>query len=1000
MPTSNRRRFVPLAISYFLRQDYENRELIILDDGSDSVADLMPNDPRVCYKRLAQKICLGEKRNLACEYAQGEILVHWDDDDWFASDRLSYQVGQLLATGADLCGLARLWFFDAQRSLAWEYVYNTPRKPWAAGGTLCYRRAFWQNNRFPGINVGEDTRFVWAKPSARFHRHPENHFYAAHIHTANTSPKRVNDARYLRRDFSVLARRLGPDLALYSPRPLASGTPTASIMNHPLVSCIMPTHNRRPFVPQAIRLFLDQSYPEKELIILDDGTDSVADLIPDDPRVRYERLPAKVSIGAKRNLACERARGDIVAHWDDDDWFATTRLDYQVAQLQSSGADLCGIDRMWFFDPYHQLAWEYIHDNPRRPWVAGGSLCYRKRFWADHRFQDCNLSEDTHFVWSQPAGRILVLPDNRFYAALVHPSNTSSKPQHNQGYHPRPFPEIASILGPALRNYASDPNLLAALAPRFAFSLCYTSRRAPLLAEVVRRWLGRARQPEQVEIVLAVDGDDVPGQQAARAIPGAVVVVQDSPPFNCVKGWNAAANRAAGQVLIAVSDDIEPPEGWDAALLGLKPEWPNTEAVVISHDGLHGTEGHVAIVTRARYRRLGYLFFPGYESMYCDTDLAAHARADGVAIDARRQICFAHLHIDNGRRPSDAVDQEHASAGRYSRGAALFHQRRARSFASQPPARPQPVAVSNPEGPERFAAYLQVINDDFCLREVLDRLHEEGVRHFFVSIPDHHWSGRCTPPEDIAAIQAVVNGLRGKTGVRAEVAIHGVAKYRRPGASRVQVETCVRNEALGWVHQNGFRHCLIVDDDEVWRRGQLSLLDTLVRIRRPAAVTYPMVPVVGLPGYPVGDNKDHATIYLDLIQGRFRDCRSPQKPSFPLSGPGIFHFTAIKKTREALIAKMRESGHYDDPRYDFEGWIQNKLPQLRPGFRDVHMYRPMQIWPVIRTWSDTELAELPETLHPYLGLTPENSGVLFSNLSGTNVPRVQGTQANGAKGPD
>jgi hypothetical protein len=177
----------------------------------------------------------------------------------------------------------------------------------------------------------------------------------------------------------------------------------------------------------------------------------------------------------------------------------------------------------------------------------------------------------------------------------------------------------------------------------------------------------------------------------------------------------------------------------------------------------------------------------------------------------------------------------------------------------------------------------------------------------------------------------------------------------------------VRNEALCWVHQNGFRHCLIVDDDEVWRPGQLKQLDTLVRVRRPAAVNYPMVPVVGLPGYPVGDNKDRATIYLDLVQTRFRDCRSPQKPSFPLSGPGIFHFTAIKKTRDALIAKMRESGHYDDPRYDFEDWIQNKLPNLRPGFRDVHMYRPLQIWPVIRNWTEAELSELPATLHAYLG---------------------------------
>ena len=40
---------------------------------------------------------------------------------------------------------------------------------------------------------------------------------------------------------------------------------------HPLVSCIMPTHNRCCFAPQAIEYFLRQNYADKELIVIDDG---------------------------------------------------------------------------------------------------------------------------------------------------------------------------------------------------------------------------------------------------------------------------------------------------------------------------------------------------------------------------------------------------------------------------------------------------------------------------------------------------------------------------------------------------------------------------------------------------------------------------------------------------------------------------------------------------------------------------------------------------------
>ena len=97
-----------------------------------------------------------------------------------------------------------------------------------------------------------------------------------------------------------------------------------------VVSCIMPTANRRRFVPLAIRYFLAQDYPNKELLILDDGDDSVADLLPDHPQVRYMREPKGRTLGVKRNRLCELAQGDIIAHWDDDDWHAPFLSTHEV----------------------------------------------------------------------------------------------------------------------------------------------------------------------------------------------------------------------------------------------------------------------------------------------------------------------------------------------------------------------------------------------------------------------------------------------------------------------------------------------------------------------------------------------------------------------------------------------------------------------------------------------------------------------------------------------
>ena len=133
----------------------------------------------------------------------------------------------------------------------------------------------------------------------------------------------------------------------------------------------MPTANRRAFVPEAIRLFLAQDYPEKELVVLDDGEDSVADLIPKDPQIRYLSLDHRHSIGAKRNLACAAARADIIAHWDDDDWYAPWRLSCQVAAIVDDEADLSGLARVLFYDPPGRRAWEYVYPEVQYRGYAG-----------------------------------------------------------------------------------------------------------------------------------------------------------------------------------------------------------------------------------------------------------------------------------------------------------------------------------------------------------------------------------------------------------------------------------------------------------------------------------------------------------------------------------------------------------------------------------------------------------------------------------------------------
>jgi ADP-heptose:LPS heptosyltransferase len=193
-----------------------------------------------------------------------------------------------------------------------------------------------------------------------------------------------------------------------------------------LVSCIMPTANRRSIVPHAVNNFLSQDYPDCELVIVDDGDDAVGDLIPDNPRVRYVRLDAGLTLGAKRNRACELSRGSIILHWDDDDWYPPNRISRQVEAL-SSGAQICGSSRIYFREVAHRRAWEYSYTFGGKPWVAGSTLAYQRAAWERLRFRELQVGEDCHFVWAHERNQVCDLADSALCVAAIHPLNTSPK---------------------------------------------------------------------------------------------------------------------------------------------------------------------------------------------------------------------------------------------------------------------------------------------------------------------------------------------------------------------------------------------------------------------------------------------------------------------------------------------------------------------------------------------------------------------------------------------
>lgn len=114
---------------------------------------------------------------------------------------------------------------------------------------------------------------------------------------------------------------------------------------HPLVSVIVPAYNAAPYLELAVRSALDQSLPEVEVVVVNDGsTDGTAAVLDrlarEEPRVVAVHQ-ANAGVSEARNAGHRIARGEYLAYLDADDVFAPDKLERQVAHLRANaGCDL------------------------------------------------------------------------------------------------------------------------------------------------------------------------------------------------------------------------------------------------------------------------------------------------------------------------------------------------------------------------------------------------------------------------------------------------------------------------------------------------------------------------------------------------------------------------------------------------------------------------------------------------------------------------------------
>jgi O-antigen biosynthesis protein len=469
MPTRNRPDFAQQAVRYFLDQDYPARELLVLEDGASPLAGRLPDDPRIRHVVTGLPArSIGAMRNEACRLARGEIVAHWDDDDWYGPERISRQVAAIRSGEADITALRNSVMFDLAAWRFWRCRPELHRRMFVRdvhGGTLVYSRRVWaEKARFPDCSLAEDAMFLEqaVQRGARLRAVEAEGLFVYLRHGGNRWQFACGLAGGATGWESVPEPGFPPGVrAFYAARsaaaPAADSAPATSAVPAtppaPLVSCVMPTFDRRSFVPQAVRYFLRQDYPARELVIVDDGPEPVNDLLPADSRIVYHRLEARTVLGTKRNLCCELASGSIIVHWDDDDWASPDRVSVQVSALTSSEADVCGVASLLYYDPFRSSAWRFTWPGGQRKWAAGPSLCFTKDLWRRSPFPDMPIGEDTRFVFSPAVRRVADVSASGCVVGIIHRGNTAPKSVRGPYWAPRPVREVEDLLGGDLTFY-------------------------------------------------------------------------------------------------------------------------------------------------------------------------------------------------------------------------------------------------------------------------------------------------------------------------------------------------------------------------------------------------------------------------------------------------------------------------------------------------------------------------------------------------------------------
>ncbi|CAM3895560.1 glycosyltransferase [Mesobacillus zeae] len=201
-----------------------------------------------------------------------------------------------------------------------------------------------------------------------------------------------------------------------------------------MVSIITST-NRPCFLQNIIRNFENQDIEEKELVLVLHGfTDNASDGVVDNPLIKLLYSPKEESLGTCLNEAIRHAKYNIIAKFDDDDYYGPRYLSEALKTMEEKDADIIGKQSLFIYFMEDQLlsllfpGKENKFIQSQSDTLAGSTLIFKKTVAERVKFQPVSLGEDTAFLDNCKKLGIRMYastPNHYVYIRYPHPHHTS-----------------------------------------------------------------------------------------------------------------------------------------------------------------------------------------------------------------------------------------------------------------------------------------------------------------------------------------------------------------------------------------------------------------------------------------------------------------------------------------------------------------------------------------------------------------------------------------------